>query len=265
VGSPYVTGPCFAYLGLPAGIAGVIPLPFRPPQGQTTTLTPLPPSAILTPVPSLTPRAPGGPPVGPTIASNPGGGGISSTPSRRLQDFVAFFFRTVRPVYLGTCEDTPQVDFDPAYVPLHQPEFGSTHPSDRLLDGEEGTIVLDLTHYSEWVYFCAAAMGAAGALNRFAPRGTMAEGHTGSLVVAEGVGLPVYLVFPYAAKAVFALNGMPPGYRFFCCVLTSHSLSNLSTKPRKVRLVFRAVRLGVAGTGITGLYDHNVFGLPAPG
>lgn len=244
MGVPYVTGPALVYAGLPTGIVGLLPLLVRPPDRIGAILTS---SGLNVPVPPAVPTP------GATIGSTP----------QALQDFLVVAFRRVVPVYLGSTEDTPQVDFDPAYVPVYRPEMGSTHPADRLYDGEEATIVCDLTSYNEFVYFFCAALGSAGVLNLFAPRGVAAEGHLGTLVVAEGMAIPLWLLFPYAQKPQMGLNGMPAGYRFFACTLTSHSLGNLNTKPRKVRLVWRGMRVGVPRTGVAGLYDHDVRGLPA--
>ncbi len=232
------------YCGIPTNLAALIPIAIRPPVDNTilrpalVDLSALPNAAPLTSIPGNTPP--------------------------QVNDFLLLAFRTVTPLFLGTCEDTPSIDWQPAYLPVPVDECGQTYPYDQLYDGQEADIVCTLNFWNEGVAEFLTAYGAGGLINRGAPRGIDLDGYVGTLMATEGATVPIWLVFPYAGKPQYGLNRMPVCYRFFSCRITHNGLRDLSTKPKKVLLAWRAQRLLMPGVG-TFLYD-NVLGpnLPAP-
>lgn len=239
----YVTGAAWIYVGVPSNFAALIPIAERPPA-----------DTILRPALGGLPGLPGGAPVTSIPANAPA----------QVNDFLLLAFRTMTPLFLGTCEDTPSIDWQPAYLPVPVDECGQTYPYDQIYDGQEADIVCTLNFWNEGVAEFISAYASGGLVNRPAPRGIDTDGHIGTLMATEGATLPVWLVFPYAGKAQYGGNRMPFCYRFFACRITHNGLRDLSTRPKKVLLAWRAQRLLAPGVG-TFLYD-NVLGpnLPAP-
>lgn len=252
--SPYVAGPALLWVGIPTNFVGIIPQITNENTlqaggfGVSTELRPqlLPPHLRDVPRPQ------------------PGRGGrIGSEPTNpKDRNFILTLFRRMTPVFLGTCEDTPHIPFYPAYVPYHRESAGRTHPAERIWDGEEAEVHADLTRYNEYVYAVIAAHASNGILASGWPRGVDADGGIGTLVGTEGHGLPLWVVLPYAAKAVFGLAGMPACYRFYCATLAGHSAGPLNTRGRKISLSWHCQRLESPLTGAYLLYDHSTQGLP---
>lgn len=79
----------------------------------------------------------------------------------------------------------------------------------------------------------------------------------------EGAALPLWLRFPYAQKPYYAAAGMPQGYRYFATMPIRGNLGPLSTRGRKVRIIWQAQRITFPFGG-SALFDHNMQGLPPP-
>ncbi len=236
--TPYVTGPCFIYTAVPTNLAGLIPIAIRQPN-----------DTVLRPV---------------KLAGLPGAGAgrltsVPKDPPQAVNDFILVAFRTLTPLYVGTCEDSPVLDFHPAYIPIPVDEAGQTYGFDYLYDGQEADMTAVLNTYNEGVVAFMESYAAGGLLNFASPRGLDVDS-VGTLMMMEGAALPLWFIFPYAGKGFFAAAAMPPCYRFFATRLTHNGLRNLSTKPKKVLLAWRAQRIVVPGVGGL-LYDH----LPGPG
>ncbi len=239
-----MAGAAWIYVGIPSNFSALIPIATRLPNDNT----------VLRPVPELLPNLPAGAPLT----------SIPADPPRQVNDFLLIAFRTVTPLFLGTCEDSPTIDWQPAYLPVPCEESGQTYPGDVLYDGQEADIVCTLNFWNEGVAAFLTAYGAGGIVNRGAPRGIDLDGYIGTLMATEGANVPIWIVLPYAGKAQYGLNGMPFCYRFFSCRMAYNGLRDLSTKPKKVLMAWRAQRLLAPGIG-TILFD-NVLGpgLPAP-
>lgn len=185
-------------------------------------------------------------------------------PPQQVQDFGALFFRVVTPLYLGTCEDTPLIDFYPAYIPVPVEESGQTYGFDYLYDGQEADIICTLNTWNEGVAAFLMAYAAGSLINRAVARGSDFDGYIGTMMAQEGANVPLTLVFPYAGKPQYGLAGMPAAYRYYSCRLTHNGLRDLSTRPKKILMAWRAQRLLVPGLG-TLLYDNILGpGLPFP-
>jgi hypothetical protein len=161
--------------------------------------------------------------------------------------------------YLGTCEDAPRIELRPMWDPVFN-DLGGKVPFDESFQGEEAFVNLDLNRYNEGVYAALAARPRPGQ----GTRGTMVFGDVGALALTENYVFTLLIQFPYAVKAVMAAGGMPGGYRFPATVLAGpDQLFPLGTKPRKVNLMFHAIRVFNIQDQSFVLYDHNLSGLPA--
>ena len=276
--TPYVAGPALIYVGLPTNLSALAASLGKPkPPVKKVEITAQqfgdnldkalalnniffnnPNFQMPAPAPFVgPPEPPKVPPKPPLPRPQP----IPASPSSSA--FAASVLRVMTPVYLGTCEDSPVPDFQPASVPFFVDEFGQTYPFDTLYDSAEATVALTLNVFNENVHALLRGYCAGGALNTAAPGGSDLDGYIGTAMGAEGATVPLWLVFPYSQKDWLAAAGLPPCYRFYSCRLLSHGLRDLSCKPKKVQMVFRAQRFCVPGLGAF-LYDHDPTGLPDP-
>lgn len=162
--------------------------------------------------------------------------------------------------YLGTCEYAPHIEILAEYTPVFNDLGGSKIPFDTLYEGEMAHTFAEVNRFSETTLAFAQNRP-----NHFTSgvRGTNVGGDVGSLILTEKKNISVYVVFPYASKAAYA--GSPAGYRFPFSVLRSpDKMFPLGTKPRKVAMIFEHLRGFYPATGVFGLYDHVVAGLPTP-
>ncbi len=163
------------------------------------------------------------------------------------------------PVFLGTCEDSPEVRINAEWIPLMNALGGSQIGSDTSFQGEKGFVRADLTKYNESVY---AVMASRPFFT--GTRGVTPFGGLGTLMLTENAYYPLWIQFPYfTTKTVMAAAGLPAGYRFFAAWLEGpDNLGPLSTKPRKLSLVWTCQRVFNATTLAWGLYDSSMAGLP---
>lgn len=163
-----------------------------------------------------------------------------------------------KPVFFGTCEDSPQVQISHQWEPLFNALGGCRLPSDQSYQGENATIRLDLTRWQEVVRQAVSAAPYPGGIAGFHP-----FGHLGALMKTEGAYFPLWLQFPYAVtQPAMQAAGMVLGYRFLACRMETDDLGPLSPRPRKVSIVVSAEPLFDSRTLAWKLYDHNMAGVP---
>lgn len=172
------------------------------------------------------------------------------------------------------------------FEPVFNDVMGTRLPYDYSYQGQEAFIDYMFTRFNELVYeLCASVPQQIAGVP-----GINVDGDVGTLMVTEGKTFPVWITFPYAAKAVFGGNSMPAGYRFFACLMKGPDRHRSGTGVRKIGVHFHATRVYVpptAGTvlvpiqpyspgsppgglvsvvtnpGLQLLYDFNTTGLPA--
>lgn len=162
-----------------------------------------------------------------------------------------------RPLFLGTCEDTPRVKIDHEWEPLFNSLGGSRIPMSNTYQGERALVQLDLTRWDQTPRVRIAAVPFYNGLPGFCPFGNL-----GALAVEEGATYPLWLRFPYSIKQAMAAQGMEAGYRFVAARLESDDPGNLNTKGRKISLVFACDRVFIPRNLSWLLYDSNMKGLP---
>lgn len=167
------------------------------------------------------------------------------------------------PVYLGTAERTPKIQIRPAWSPVFNDIAGQKIPYDWSFDGEEGYVVYPFTRWVDPVWRACQArprppiIGGVPGLN--------VAGDIGTLMNTEGMGYPIWVLFPYAAKTAY--NTQPAGYHFFSSWLMGpDDLDRNNTDAALVNGVWYCSRkptLNIAAAGLDMLlYDYNVAGLP---
>ncbi len=167
---------------------------------------------------------------------------------------------------LGHCEDAPEPDFVPQYIPVMSSLAGPKVPDDEIFVGGEYQVQLNMSRFSYSVLqlILACPMYGRGALP-----GSETFLDRGRLVLANADSFELWLrnAF-YGTPDAVAYPDMPIGYYYRAC-------RSLGTYPRKLsRDATRAmvgikplsVRQGVTGGFITYSQDPRYFAdLPLPG
>ncbi len=163
------------------------------------------------------------------------------------------------PQYLGTAEETPEIDINPEQTPYFNSVFSTKIPLDWCDQGEQAFTTIDLNAWDETVYRQIVSRP------RFtATRGSYSIGDFGTLVAYEGYAYQVWIQFPNSAKAAMAT--MPAGYHFFVSrCIGPDKISPINTDPSHRRIVFHhlpALAFGAGNLVVGTLYDHNMSALP---
>lgn len=165
------------------------------------------------------------------------------------------------PVYLGTALVSPEIEIIRGWLPWYDDEQGTTLPADELYEGEESWVTADLNRFNEGVYAAIASVISRAAIGG-GVRGLNFAGDVGTSMVYEGFTYPLLLQFPYSGKPIFAVNGLPPGYRYFNATLAGPDrLAPMGTQVRKTRLVWRCREYLDLDSGAMALYDHSMNGV----
>lgn len=157
--------------------------------------------------------------------------------------------------YVGTAERSPRIQTRKGWIPLFNDLGGPSIPFDMCYEGEESFISADLTRWTEAVY------SAMTAIPTNTVRGFNGVGDIGTLMMTEGVAGTLFVLFPYTTLKPLTYGTQPAGYRFVRAWLEGpDDLDPLGTQPRKIRLVWRALRgFQLTSDGPTfSLYDHNM-------
>lgn len=167
------------------------------------------------------------------------------------------------PVYLGTAERSPRIQIRPSWSPVFNDIAGQKVPFDWSFDGEEGYVVYDFTRWNEAVWEACQTRPfppIAGGIT-----GTNVAGDIGTLMLTEGAGYPLWILFPYTLKLAYATQ--PLGYHFFrTWLMGPDDLDENNTSAARIRGVWycsRAPTLNIPAAGLNfSLYDGNMAGLP---
>jgi hypothetical protein len=187
-----------------------------------------------------------------------------------------------RPRLLGTCVKCPQPHFTPYHRPVESDAAGEA-ADDIMFKGEEALIFADLNFFNEDVYAALQSRP-----NFRSVRGAQTRSDTGALLVRSGLTYPVWLQFTWGNNSFvdpldqgtmalkhatfppFAIDSLPPGYRFLNCYLRSDLQPQTGTRYRVLSLTWHAVRgpepekYGQTPGAVRPrlLYDHNMRELP---
>lgn len=177
------------------------------------------------------------------------------------------------PLYLGTCERTPELDLYPEYEPTMNTVSGTKIPHDKTYQGVWAICVTNITRWNEPVYarlalYVSTISGAGQVPGR--TTGSLGTGQSavpdmGALVNTQARAMMLWLKFSYADVEPFKSGGMPPGYRLRCCNLAAPTkLSPLGTEASKRYLVWHAMQYYIPATGDNVVFDYAMDGLPLP-
>ena len=183
---------------------------------------------------------------------------------------------TTQPRYLGTAERSPEIYIRREWQPIFSDRGGSLVPHDLLYLRKHAIIRSDLTRWDERVYQALAKVPQV--TTNFVvgdyDSGFDDENDVGTMMIAEGKTITLWMVFPYAANAKFkgfgtpAYRDMPEGYRFLSCTMEGDAMKPLGTTPRKMGLVWHAYEeILDSSTALSNkfrLYDHDMSAVPNP-
>lgn len=167
---------------------------------------------------------------------------------------------------LGHCEDSPEPDFVPHYLPVKSSLAGPALPDDEIQAGGEVKVELLLSRFNLTLVNRLKQMARHG---RDQPPGFESFLDRGRLLLAQGDSFELWLANAfYGTPNAAAYPDLSPGYYFPACRLAGTLPRNLSRDAKKVHLSVepKSVRLGVAGGFMTYSQDPKWFKiLPPPG
>jgi hypothetical protein len=161
------------------------------------------------------------------------------------------------PLFLGHAEKFPRIALRPRFSDVFCDLSGQSVAYDVSYDGEDATVTADIVRWNEAAYTIIAdraKTNTAAATNR----GTNGFGEIGTMMMTEGVGYPLYLIFPFTAKPAYA--SQPRGYRFWCSFLQGPDDFELGSTARKLRLSWRCIRQIRPASGATTAVGADNFG-----
>lgn len=167
-----------------------------------------------------------------------------------------------QPVFLGTGERAPRVSRRRAYRQLHN-DLAGDEPFDFVYSGTSMLVTVRLTRWNELVLqtledapnIPAAAIAPANA-------GTELLGDVGRMMVTEGAGAQLYVVYDYGAsgrlpKPAMVAGLMRPGWHFFSAFLEQDDHDG-GTDPNVKPITFRCARVYNPVTGAFVIYDQTI-------
>jgi hypothetical protein len=176
------------------------------------------------------------------------------------------------PTFLGHSERTPSISIRSQFTDAWSDLGGQSIPTDKMFQGADALVSFDLSRFNYPVFQSIADRAAAGGPP--APgsifSGTFPPGEIGSLMATEGLAVPLWMTWPYSAKAAYGGGAtMPAGFRFLQAFLQGPEDYTSGTVPHKIHCIFYCMRaLNITtqnnyGAGQWTLFDYNTSGLPA--
>lgn len=171
------------------------------------------------------------------------------------------------PVYFGTCERMPEDTRQPAYEMLFNDISGTQKPLDIAFQGEDATISLVMTRWSEAVAISLETKPALGAGQAARVPGSWLWEDVGTLMGLENAARQVWLVNTFTAlanKPAYTANPAGPlfgGRRYLQCAVWAPESEEKGTAPMKRHFMLYAwPKVDSANRRFT-LYDFNMTGI----
>lgn len=153
--------------------------------------------------------------------------------------------------YIGTCETSPQIQFQPRTLEVKNDLAGRTLPFQRTADGEDAVVSCIFTRFDEAVvnnianYQRLATGGSVGTESRL-NRGSLVIGYsTFQLIIQDS----------FYGTTAFGATTLP-GWRFYAAHVAGYVPSPIGTEARKVGLVFQCDNVFDASNFSFKLYDN---------
>ena len=167
--------------------------------------------------------------------------------------------------YLGTAENRPLVEIQPAWEPVHNDLSGDVKPFDWFYQGEDAIVVSDLNRFNELVYQQMATRP--DNLRDGIILGNHDRLDVGTLALGNNVAFGLWLRFDFQGSVKGAAD-LPPGYYFPNVVLMGpDTLDQLGTRVRRTRCIWQAIQQynpTSRGFAMYSTLAANFDNLPAP-
>ncbi len=185
-------------------------------------------------------------------------------------NFVFLNFPTLSSTvfFLGTCQVAPRMRINRAYKPVMNDLGGQLLPFERISQGQEGQLIMQLNRFDQAVY---AKLADTPRFNAVLPRGSDGFLDIGAKVHDNGCYCQVIIQFPFAGT-INSPGGdaMPTVYRFVQCIPEQDDFDVLGTDAEDVMIAITATRqyqpLSVSGAYAGGFitYTNDLGGLTLP-
>ena len=167
--------------------------------------------------------------------------------------------------YLGTTERTPRIEIKAHWMPLFTDIQGPAVPTDMAFLGLEAFITADFTRWDNNVLRAILERGKRHELKNTddIQEGSYAFTSLGALLGQKRQFFVLWIQFPYSIFTKY--NTQEKGFRFPATfILSPDDHYSLGTNPRKVRILFQAMRLMMKSDSTRFiLFDHNMEAPPA--
>lgn len=143
-------------------------------------------------------------------------------------------------MYLGTSEFSPYIEIDKQYVPLYNDLGGPAVPFDLCYAGKQAFVACDLTRFN---IDALTAIQSDPTFDEDELGDALIDGRLdiGSLLDTEGLGIELYLIFPYAGS-VSAYEKLYQGYHFLLACPPKVIWNRLGTQPVKIHVSWHCIR-----------------------
>lgn len=162
--------------------------------------------------------------------------------------------------FLGWGKTSPRFQYRYGWIPFFSDLGGPVIPLDEVYAGQEAYVSIDLNFFRQDTLFALESVPNVG-VNSW---GGNLFGEIGSLMGFEGLLYPLTLVFPNFAKPPYKAQGMPPGLRFYNCLLVGPSGYRPGNEPEEINIIWKAKQIINRKTlGFSFRSNSDLSGLPA--
>jgi hypothetical protein len=166
------------------------------------------------------------------------------------------------PLFLGTVEGELDQQYSVEYGEMYNSLRGQK-PFDYEYYGESVVIGVTVTRYVEAVMQAIESVPFPNGTRGNNPFGSM-----GTLMIFEGGGYPLWILYPYGPQTVMpgakaAYNTQEPGRRYLAAWKVGETIKG-GTQGKKAFIMFQVEQVFNPTTYGYTLFDNNMSGLPAP-
>ena len=127
------------------------------------------------------------------------------------------------PIYLGTTEKTPRLQYRPSYKDVFDNSYGSVIPADKTYHSQDAMVTARFTRFN--FKTLQELQDYSRHVDSLSVAGSDESDAIGSLIVNEDLAYRLWIVFPYAEKQSMKPGGtvgeLPKGRRFLRAYLTN--------------------------------------------
>lgn len=146
-------------------------------------------------------------------------------------------FRDSTTMYIGTCEQAPEVEVRPAWIDIKNDITGRSIPAGKMPDGEQHLIYLTATNRFDWAGY--KFMARAAVPGDIGPA-TLINNVISQNVIATGADDFEFVLRYSLGGSIVSPAQMPVGRRYYSCVLLGARESTVGSKIMSVSMILEA-------------------------